>query len=364
MFKCGYLAGGINITNNPERSVIPCCHVDHNHLLYNGKDLLNGNILTQMRKDALDGKIPELCKPCVSKEELGIESPRTRSIREFKNKGIVKELFTPADVEVLYLKISNLCNFKCVMCDPSSSHLIAKESGVEDSLIEINNFYETQLLNLLPQMVNLRHVQITGGEPLLHKKRNLDILRRLDKSVKIQYRTNGSVYDPEVVEFLKTFDTVQFLMSIDAQEDVLHYQRPRSNWKEIKSNLEKYKGQGFELINTMTVTAFNIHQIPKFTNETGHFFDAIEFTAIRYPEEYRINLIQQDKLNSIVDELKSTKVTGNLSNYIKDIEANHMSLPSKKVVKKFWKSVGNMKQYRDVDLNQAIPEMYDFYLKD
>ena len=88
------------------------------------------------------------------------------------------------------------------------------------------------------------------------------------------------------------------------------------------------------------------------------------FIRMQYPEEYRINLIQQDKLNSIVDELKSTKVTGNLSNYIKDIGANHMSLPSKKVVKKFWKSVSNMKQYRDVDLNKAIPEMYDFYLKD
>ncbi|MDB4378583.1 twitch domain-containing radical SAM protein [bacterium] len=364
MFKCGYLAGAINITNNPERSVIPCCHVDHNHSLYNGKDLLNGNILTQMRNDALNGKTPELCKPCISKEPLGIESPRLRSVREFENKGIVKQVLEPSDVEVLYLKFSNLCNFKCVMCDSSSSHLIAKENGIEESLIEINNFYETQLLDLLPNMTSLRHVQITGGEPLLHKKKNLDFLSKLDKSVKIQYRTNGSVYDPEVVEFLKTFDTVQLLMSIDGQEDVLHYQRPRSNWKEIKINLEKYKGIGFELLNTMTITAFNIHQIPKFAKEQGHFFDALEFTPIRFPEEYRINLIQQDKLISIVDELKSTEVIGNLTHYIKDIESNHLSLPDKTIVRKFWQSVSNMKQYRGVDLNQLIPEMYNFYLKD
>ena len=160
MFKCGYLAGAINITNNPERSVIPCCHVDHNHTLYNGKDLLNGNILRQMRNDSLNNKTPDLCIPCVSTEKVGNDSPRLRSIREFKNKGIVKELFLPTDVEVLYLKISNLCNFKCVMCDSSSSHLIAKENGVEDSLIEINNFYESQLLSLLSSMTNLRHVHI------------------------------------------------------------------------------------------------------------------------------------------------------------------------------------------------------------
>jgi len=369
VFKCGWLAGGINISENPERSVMPCCHVDklnqdNKHLIHNGNDLINGDTLRQMRKDAVNGKTPELCKNCVSKEEIGIDTPRLRSIRDFKNKGIVKEVFSPEDVEVLYLKFSNLCNFKCVMCGSGSSHLIAKENGMKDSLIEINDYYETQLLDLLPRMTNLRHVQITGGEPLLHKKKNLDFLSKLDKSVKIQYRTNGSIHDTEVIEFLKTFDTVQFLMSIDGQEDVLHYQRPRSNWSEIKTNLEKYKGQGFEIINTMTVTAFNIHQIPKFASEHGHLFDFMVFTPIRFPEAYRINLIKQDKLLQIVDELKSTTVTGDLANYIKDIEANHLSAPDNKIVRKFWQSVDYMKQHRDVELKQLIPEMYDFYLKE
>ena len=347
---------------------MPCCHVDklnqdNKHLIHNGKDLINGDILKQMRKDAVKGITPELCKMCVSKEKLGIDTPRLRSIRDFKNKGIVKEVFSPEDVEVLYLKFSNLCNFKCVMCGSGSSHLIAKENGMKDSLIEINDYYETQLLDLLPRMTNLRHVQITGGEPLLHKKKNLDFLSKLSKDIKIQYRTNGSIYDTEVVEFLKSFDNVQFLMSIDGQEDVLHYQRPRSDWKVIKENLEKYKNNGFTIVNTMTVTAFNMHQIPKFVKESKHFFDYMVYTPIRFPEEYRVNLIKQDKLKEIVEELKQTEDRGDLKNYIKDIEENYMIPPSDKIIEKFWTQAEYMKQHRGVDLEILISEMYAHYIR-
>ena len=370
MFKCGWLAGGINISENPSRSVMPCCHVDKldpkNHvLIHNGKDLINGDTLKQMRKDAVNGITPELCKMCVSKEKLGIDTPRLRSIREFNNKGIVKEVFDPSDVEALYIKFSNLCNFKCVMCGAGSSHLIAKEQNWSTPLSEINDFYETQLLDLLPQMTNLRHVQITGGEPLLHKKKNLDFLSKLSKDVKIQYRTNGSIYDNEVTDFLKTFDTVHFLTSIDGQEDVLHYQRPRSEWNVIEENLKQYKDKGFTIINTMTVTSFNIHQIPKFINEQGYLFDYMVYTPVRFPEEYRVNLIQPSKLEQIVEELKQAEdpEQGDLKNIIKDIEENYMYTPSDKIIEKFWTQAEYMKQHRGVDLETLISEMYAHYIR-
>ena len=368
MFKCGWLAGGINISENPDRQVMPCCHVDklnHNnkHLIKNGKDLLNGNLLLKMREQAVNGKTPELCKNCVSKESMGIDTPRLKSIREFNNKGIVKKHFDPYDVEVLYLKFSNLCNFKCVMCSGGSSHLIAKEQNFDNPLIEINDYYQNQILDLLPKMTNLRRVQITGGEPLLHKKKNLDFLNRLSKDVWIQYRTNGSVYDNEVTDFLKTFNKVHLLTSVDGYKDVLHYQRPKSDWSVIKENLIKYRDTGFEVINTKTVTAFNIHQIPDFIDDCGDLFSYLVYTPIRFPEEYRVNHIEHTKLVEIVNQLKQ-KVDdskNDLQNLITDIEQTYMYQPTEKMISKFWKQAEYMKQHRNVDLQHLIPEMYSYY---
>ena len=366
MFKCGWLAGCINIAEKPEIQVMPCCHVDKRDYeirgkLYNGKDLINGHTLTEMRQSAIKGIPHELCKICVEQEAAGIDSPRLRSNRFFKNKGIIKEKLDPVDVEVIFIKMSNLCNFKCVMCGAGSSHLIAKENQPKNSLIEIDDFYEEQLLDLLPKMKNLWMIQVTGGEPLLHKNKNLKILEKLPRHVRVEYRTNGSVYDEDLVKFLKEFDQVEFIVSLDGIGDVLHYQRPNSNWEQIKVNLEKYNSDNFLVKNTQTVTCFNIHQLPEFIDSTRHLFHYMCFTPIRFPIEYRINMIRPEKLQSIIKSLKTIVEPGDLKNYIKDITKNYLDTPDQKTIDKFWKTAEYMKKYRNVDLQQLIPEMYNHY---
>lgn len=362
MFKCGWLAGGINISENPERQIMPCCHVDKRdpNLLkniYNGKDIINGYTLSKMRKEALEGKVPELCKICVEQENLDIESPRIRSIKNFNNKGIIKEHIDVLDVEEIFIKFSNVCNFKCVMCGPGSSHLIAKEKWKEKSLIEINEFYEEQLLELLPSMKNLRCIQITGGEPLLHKSKNVNILNKLPKTVKVQYRSNGSVYDKEIIELLKKFNKPEMLFSIDGYKDVLHYQRPNSNWKQIERNLKKYKKEDIRLINTLTATCFNFCHLPDFIEDTKQYFDYTVFTPVRFPDEMRINLIKQEIVYQIIDQLKSLSIVGDLNDFIIDIENNYLGLPSLQLISKFWKTVKYMEKHRGVNLSMITPDI-------
>ena len=366
MFKCGWLAGCINIAEKPEIQVMPCCHVDKRDYemrgkLYNGPDLLNGHTITEMRKSAIQGEPHELCKICVEQEAAGIETPRLWSNKTFANKGIIKEKLEPADIEQIFIKMSNLCNFKCVMCGAGSSHLIAKETQKTNSLIEIDDFYESQLLDLLPKLTNLKTIQVTGGEPLLHKNKNIKILERLPKHVKIEYRTNGSVYDEDLVKFLKEFDEVEFIVSLDGMNDVLHYQRPNSNWLQIKDNLEKYNNDGFTVKNTVTVTCFNIHHLPEFIEQTRHLFQYIVFTPIRFPIEYRINMIETDKLQQIVKSLRLVKDPGDLKRYIRDIIVNYLEVPDQRIIDRFWKTADYMKLHRNVDLQTLIPDMYDHY---
>lgn len=367
MFKCGWLAGGINISENPEKQIMPCCHVDKrntaiNQNIFNGNDLINGHTLTEMRKAALRGEPHPLCQLCVTQEKLGIKTPRLRSIETFDNKGIIKEQICPEDIEALYLKLSNLCNFKCVMCSAGSSHLISKEMGYKKNLIEIDNFFETQLLDLLPRMSNLKIIQITGGEPLLHKNKNLSILERLPKTVKIEYRTNGSVYDDTVVEALKKFADVELIVSLDGIDNVLHYQRPNSNSDTILRNIAAYKNNNFKITNTQTVTCFNIHQLAYFIEQTKHLFNFMVFTPIRFPIEQRINLINANKLQTIIQELRGLDHDpGDLKNFLTDISTNAFDDPEDYIIEKFWKTVEYMKANRGVDLLALIPEMYEHY---
>lgn len=368
MFKCGWLAGGINISEDPKKQVMPCCHVDKknsaiNDKIYNGIDLINGHTLTEMRKSALEGIPHPLCQVCVQQEKLGIITPRLRSIETFSNKGIIKETLVPEDIESLYLKLSNLCNFKCVMCNAGSSHLISKEKGYKKPLIEIETQFEEQLLDLLSQMSNLKIIQITGGEPLLHKQKNLKILERLPRTVKVEYRTNGSVFDNTVTSALKKFDKVELIVSLDGIGDVLHYQRPNSNCELILENLAAYKEKtNFSITNTQTLTCFNLHQLPKFIESTRHLFNFMVFTPIRFPIEQRINLIKIQKLESIIYSLKSIQNDpGDLKNFILDVSNNYCNEPDDWIVKKFWKTVEYMKMHRDVDLKKLIPEMYEYY---
>jgi organic radical activating enzyme len=370
MFKCGWLAGGINISENPEKQIMPCCHVDKRDPvllknIYNGKDIVNGHTLSKMRKEAINGKVPELCRVCVDQENLGIESPRMRSIKNFNNKGIIKEHIDASDVEELYLKFSNLCNFKCVMCSGGSSHLIAKEKWNGKSLIEINEFYEEQLLELLPNMKNLRSIQITGGEPLLHKSKNINILNKLPKTVKIQYRSNGSVYDKDIVKLLKKFNNPELLLSIDGYKDILHYQRPNSNWTQIEENLKKYKNEDVRLINTLTSTCFNFCHLPNFIEDTKKYFDYTVFTPVRFPKEMRINLIKKEKLYQVIKQLKNISIAGDLGDFIIDIENNYLEIPSLELVLKFWKTVEYMEKHRSVNLAMVTSNIDEtFYRMD
>ena len=92
----------------------------------------NSETMTRIRRQVLIGERPKECAPCFSLEDQGVESLRQRHIA-----GVIPESritlypdavsnmrhdFTmPFEIPTMEIKLNNLCNLKCRMCNPLDS---------------------------------------------------------------------------------------------------------------------------------------------------------------------------------------------------------------------------------------------------
>ena len=71
MFKCGYLSHGMYVSFGLKGDVLPCCYASKNTpsgKKYKTIDILNGPLVTKLRKQALENKVPDICDGCMKKE--------------------------------------------------------------------------------------------------------------------------------------------------------------------------------------------------------------------------------------------------------------------------------------------------------
>ena len=95
--------------------------------------------------------------------------------------------------------LTEKCNFRCLFCH---------NEGLGHA--ERNVISDEQVFNLLQETVRLGHTDITltGGEPLLKKKRLQFLLHRLgklDDPPNVTIITNGSLLDQQVIEWLRDY---------------------------------------------------------------------------------------------------------------------------------------------------------------
>ena len=102
------------------------------------------------------------------------------------------------------------------------------------------NWYTDEQGETLARNPNLREVYLTGGEPMMVKGLN-KFLEKLDPSVEVRFNTNGTLFNPQVFDELKRFDTVNMNFSIDGIGKVNDYIRWGSDWDTIEYNLNKFR---------------------------------------------------------------------------------------------------------------------------
>ena len=86
----------------------------------------DSSYMQQLRAKMLAGKKSRVCKRCYREEDSGIESARqsANSRYMFNYDAVINP---PVNIKYLDLRLGNLCNLKCRMCNPYASSMWTKE---------------------------------------------------------------------------------------------------------------------------------------------------------------------------------------------------------------------------------------------
>jgi len=262
----------------------PCCSARHTIRNDDGteanianntlEEVWNNKHMQEIRQNMIDGVKPsnDMCENCYSHERQGTGSSRINELDEYNDyvdTPIVEELPDYYD-----LRFGNLCNLQCIMCDPHySSRLMTEQEKVFDLLkqeeFSNNNLYSwyknsntiwnrsdaqkytwptnnkifDQITSQMAES-NCRKVYVNGGEPTLHNKSLIKMLKLLIENgqaehIELWINTNATIVDLEFYKLLNNFRQIRLMLSIDGIEESFEYIRYPAKWIIIDSNIKK-----------------------------------------------------------------------------------------------------------------------------
>jgi len=264
------------------------------------KNAINSNHFKEARIAMLNGDKYPACQPCWDEENSGITSHRLRENKNWRLRigedtidSIVKKTLSDGTIRTdLYyvdFRLGNTCNLSCVMCRPVDSSKWIKESKILSEELKTDAKYDWKgksfierekyewyknpefLESFYDSCSNMKMMIFAGGEPLLiaeHKLIIKELVKRdYAKNIQVNYHTNGTIYDSELMELWKNFKSVEIYFSIDGIENVNRYIRYPSMHDLVMKNLRKYDDNAsdnmyFQLLHT--VQALNILYLPEF----------------------------------------------------------------------------------------------------
>lgn len=206
--------------------------------------ILNGKELKKIREDMLADKDHPNCAWC---KHRTIDDENFKYLRDHYNSRLENEDINYLDTDSFNLRFvdlhwSNICNLRCIMCNPKQSSLIAKDEEVFFEKIDANNIGKIEKL-IIDNQNKLKEIYLSGGEPfyiphnisLLEKIQNTEIPLRINTNM--QWNKNNKLF-----EILKDkFKNVELTMSVDALGAKFNYIRNGATWEKFVDNVNFVK---------------------------------------------------------------------------------------------------------------------------
>ncbi len=280
------------------------------------EEIWNNNTMKRIRQQVLNGERPKECMPCFDLEDQGVESLRQRHIRNAIPESRInlypnaldnlREDYTmPFEFPTMEIKLNNLCNLKCRMCNPLDStnwkdwdkvvpfykkennflvptiEQIVKTPGQYIGAFDDTDNWWASFEKLLP---HFRRVEFAGGEPLMDPQhyRILDMLKPYGKNIEIKYATNGTTLGISkgrtIHDYWPHFRSVAVNVSIDGINDVYNYIRGNGDFSQVEENIKEIQSipNVSRVVGAFTAQAGNILQaaecIDYFLNKMGIVF--------------------------------------------------------------------------------------------
>lgn len=237
--KCNFLENHVNIATTGHYRL--CCvstesvgkeTVDS----HTPQQWLNSDTVTIAKNQLARNEWPNACRKCKEEEENGIDSRRLH--RDHYGPGISH----------LDLRLGNGCNLKCISCNQYSSSSIAQEvidmnsQGIiplyTSTPAPLHNWYDERFFSYFENLP-LKEIYLAGGEPMMVKHLP-QFLERIDRRVRIRFSTNGTIYNTQISNLLKEFDSVIMTLSVDSIGKRAEYIRHGTEWKIVEENALRY----------------------------------------------------------------------------------------------------------------------------
>lgn len=271
------------------------------------EEMFNHPRMQLLRDRILAGERDPACKVCWTLEDAGVISYRHAS----------KSLLHSSDavsLDVIDLTISNVCNLRCRMCNPKASNLLM----TDNKYFENNNLSERvekitkswilsaatsaetseQFEWLINNPGKIKSIKASGGETFYDSK-VIELIKtyiKIDaaKDVTLQFITNGTMFDDELILLLNHFKENNHTISVDGCGKVYNYIRHLSDFdvltEKIKFYINNIKNQNIFPF-ACVVSAHNVLNIDAYIDWVQSLSDKtwITFSSV-YPSDRGISL--------------------------------------------------------------------------
>jgi MoaA/NifB/PqqE/SkfB family radical SAM enzyme len=388
----------IHLQLDPDGRVRPCCKYKVGDPTWqqnvpkmpesNIEELWNQPELQDLRSAFLKNEKPSGCKACWDEENAGIKSMRmlfNNAGKDFPDATFFQ--FVPRQVpKSLDLKLSNICNLKCRICNPFLSSNWIKEHkelnlGDKETMeLYVSNSKEKFNENIDNKEIMQRwakdidQLEFYGGEPLLQQEHDkiLEIFSEYGKPniTQLYYNTNGTVCNEKFFELWKKFKEVTISLSIDDIGERFEYERKNAKWDEVQQNIKLFKeygikhGVNLKLQLYITVGIFNVIYLQEILDELKLFDLPVVFNMVHYPHHFSLVNFPNQVKAYIEESLRKLNTNGitfldwspsidNIIRYMNDREY------STDEFKKFNESIDRHDLYRGESFKITFPELHN-----
>lgn len=268
----------------------------------------NSEVYTNIRKQMLNGERPDMCQRCFREEDAGVRSARQAWNDKWQQDKEYEE-YAPFDIQYVDIRLGNLCNLKCRMCNPYASNQWVKEWALVEDALEPSEYERLSKMdwpenektweNLFSIANTVEEIYLTGGEPTIIKEQHKLLDYYIDNStahkIKLKYNTNLTNVPQHLIDKWSEFKQIQLNCSIDATDNLDRYIRYPSNWKKIVENFETIRQLPNANIEIhCTVQMYNILRLDKLIDWAEPYGHKIYFNILNHPEYLNIRCLPKE----------------------------------------------------------------------
>jgi sulfatase maturation enzyme AslB (radical SAM superfamily) len=338
-----------NIRIEPDRNgdmlYRPCCLYQPELESRDLKSYIDSIELTELRRSLLDQtQLPAGCDSCSKVEQQG-----HRSLRQIHNQD--KPVLTSVELTSVEVFPGNVCNLRCLMCEPQLSSALATEyqrvgwhSG--NTVIE-----HADTIQDLESLSNLKSVTFIGGEFFLAKN-SLEILDyAISKNLNVSVITNGTVLSVAHLERLKQVGNLDLTISIDGVGSVNEFIRYPSVWHEVDTNVDRliHELPAANVHFNTVVQLFNAHNLGAILDWAESKNKSVQLTPLEQPTWLGWSVLTGAECEKLAQQIESIADT-RLDAFFKNLRQAEFCRNTRT---QFVEKVSTLCRSRKIDLKQV-----------